>query len=48
MSNNDNTSTGNPHTNSTRNDFNRRIEKYKMLGTTKRVEWANRRRNRSI
>jgi len=47
MSNN-NKPTGNPVTNDTRSDFNRRVEKYKMMGSTKGKEWKGRMRNRSI
>jgi hypothetical protein len=39
---------GNPCTNETRNNFNRRVAKYSMLGKTKKVQWSDRRRHRNI
>lgn len=39
---------GQPHTNNTRNTYNNRVGRYIMLGTTKKVQWDGRRRNRSI
>jgi len=39
---------GQPHTNDTRNTFNKRVSRYIMLGSTKKVQWDGKRRNRSI
>jgi len=39
---------GNPHTNGTRNDFNNKIGKLKMLGNSKKVKWSDKRRFRNI
>ncbi|MDB0072719.1 hypothetical protein OAA60_04520 [Porticoccaceae bacterium] len=39
---------GNTQVNSTRNSFNDKVSKLKMLGSTKKVAWDNRRRNRAI
>jgi len=39
---------GNPHTNETRNQFNKKVDKLGYLGQTKRNEWEGKRRNRSI
>lgn len=39
---------GQPHTNDTRNTFNNRVSRYRMLGNTKKVQWDSKRRNRSI
>jgi hypothetical protein len=46
--NNSDKPTGNPVTNDTRSGYNKRVEKYKMLGSTKGKEWKGRMRNRSI
>jgi len=39
---------GQPHTNGTRNTFNNRVNRYVMLGKSKKVQWDGKRRNRSI
>jgi len=39
---------GNPHTNETRNQLNKKIDRLVYLGQTKRNEWEGKRRNRSI
>ena len=39
---------GNPHTNETRNQFNRRVSRFLMLRRTKKVQWSDRRRHRNI
>jgi len=39
---------GNTQLNSTRDSFNSNVSKLRMLGNTKRVQWDDRRRNRSI
>jgi len=39
---------GNPHTNETRNQFNRKIDRLGYLGKTRKNQWDGKRRNRSI
>ena len=39
---------GNTQINQTRNSFNEKVSKLRMLGTSKKVIWDGRRRNRSI
>ncbi len=39
---------GNPHTNETRNQFNKKVDRLEYLGKAKRNQWRNKRRNRSI
>ena len=39
---------GNTQINQTRNSFNDKVSKYRMLGSSKKVQWDNTRRNRSI
>tara|TARA_B100000780_G_C20858401_1_gene341243 strand:- start:416 stop:556 length:141 start_codon:yes stop_codon:yes gene_type:complete len=39
---------GNPHTQETRNSFNNKVSKYKMLGNSKKVKWSDKRRFRNI
>ncbi len=40
--------TGNPHTNGTRDSFNDKVGKLRMMGKSKKVTWDSSRRNRSI
>jgi|14_taG_2_1085336.scaffolds.fasta_scaffold21083_2 type VI protein secretion system component Hcp len=39
---------GHPHTNETRNQFNKIVSRYRVLGKSKKVHWDGKRRNRSI
>ncbi len=39
---------GNPHTNETRNQFNRKVDRLEYMGKTKKNQWDGKRRNRSI
>jgi len=39
---------GNTQVNGIRDSFNSKVARLSMLGSTKRVEWDNRRRHRSI
>ena len=39
---------GNPHTNETRNQFNRKVNRLEYMGKTKKNQWDRKRRNRSI
>jgi len=39
---------GNPHTNETRNQFNRKVDRLLYLGKTRKNQWEGKRRNRSI
>ena len=39
---------GNPHTNETRNQFNRKVDRLLYLGKTRKNQWDSKRRNRSI
>ena len=39
---------GHPHTNETRNQFNKTVSKYRVLGSSKKVQWDGKRRNRSV
>tara|TARA_R100000544_G_C2165203_1_gene29571 strand:- start:297 stop:443 length:147 start_codon:yes stop_codon:yes gene_type:complete len=48
MTTNQQSNNGNEQLNAARNSFNSKVSKYKMLGGTKKVQWDNARRNRSI
>ena len=48
MSNTDQQSNGNPHTQETRNSFNQKVAKLAMLGRSKKVLWSDKRRYRNI
>jgi len=48
MSSVDQQQNGNPHTQETRNTFNKKVAKYSMLGRSKKVQWGDRRRFRNI
>ena len=39
---------GNPHTNDTRNSLNAKISRLSMLGKTKKIQWGDKRRFRTI
>jgi len=41
-------SNGNTQVNSTRDAYNNKVSKLTMLGSTKRIEWSNKRRHISI
>jgi len=43
-----NKETGNPHTNETRDSFNGNVKKMSMLGKSKKVQWSDMRRYRTI
>ena len=48
MTTNQETNNGQTQVNQTRNSFNDKVSKYRMLGNSKKVQWDNARRNRSI
>jgi len=48
MTTNQETNNGQTQINQTRNSFNGKVSKYKMLGSSKKVKWDSVRRNRSI
>ena len=39
---------GNPHTNDTRNVFNKKVSRLTFLGKSKKVQWSDKRRYRNI
>ena len=45
---NNQSNNGNTQINQTRNSFNDKVSKLKLLGASKKVAWDNRRRNRAI
>ena len=45
---NQQSNSGNEQLNATRNSFNNKVSKYRMLGGSKKVQWDSARRNRSI
>lgn len=48
MSSHNEQANGNTQLNSSRNDFNERVNKFMRLGATKRVGWTSKRRYRTI
>ena len=48
MTTNQESNNGQSQINSTRNSFNDKVSKLRMLGNTKKVAWDSRRRNRAI
>ena len=48
MTTNQETNNGQTQINKTRNSFNDKVSKYRMLGTSKKIQWDSARRNRSI
>lgn len=48
MTTNQETNNGQTQVNQTRNSFNNKVSKYRLLGNSKKVQWDNSRRNRSI
>ena len=48
VTNTDQQNNGNPHTQDMRNTFNKKVAKYSMLGRSKKVQWAEKRRYRNI
>jgi hypothetical protein len=48
MATNQETNNGQTQVNQTRNSFNDKISKYRMLGSSRKIQWDNARRNRSI
>ena len=48
MTTNQETNNGQTQVNQTRNSFNDKVSKYRLLGNSKKVLWDNSRRNRSI
>jgi len=48
MTTNQESNNGQTQINQSRNSFNSKVSKYRMLGSTKKVQWDSARRNRSI
>mgnify|MGYP001601408768 FL=1 len=48
MSTNSNQTNGNTQLNSERNKLNNRVDKFRMLSQTKKVQWDSMRRHRTI
>ena len=48
MSSHNEQANGNTQLNSSRNEFNERVNKFMRLGSTKRVGWTSKRRYRTI
>ena len=48
MTNTDQQNNGNPHTQEVRNKFNQKVARFAMLGRSKKVQWAEKRRYRNI